>query len=132
MYIKNACQQCEGKGTTLQKKLVKINVPAGVEDGQTLRMQIGNKELFITFRVSKSDYFKREGADVYTEAVISLSQAILGGTIRIQGVHEYLTLNIPQGTSSHTRVRLAGKGLKRINSYGHGDHYVTFKIVVPS
>lgn len=66
----------------------------GIEDGQTVRMPIGNKELFVTFRVEKSDYFKRDGADVHTEADISIAQAVLGGTIRIQGLYEDHTIQV--------------------------------------
>ncbi|CAH2012547.1 unnamed protein product [Acanthoscelides obtectus] len=131
MYIKHKCTECEGKGSTVQRKKVTIPVPAGIEDGQTVRMSVGNKELFVTFRVEKSDYFKRDGADVHTEADISVSQAILGGTIRIQGLYEDHTLQVMPGTSSHTKIRLSGKGMKKVNGYGHGDHYVTFKISVP-
>lgn len=69
-------------------------VPAGIEDGQTVRMNVGNKELFITFKVEKSRYFKRDGSDVHTDAEISLSQALLGGSIRIQGVYEDQTIQV--------------------------------------
>ena len=131
MYIPNPCPTCEGQGVTQQRKAIQVPIPAGVEDGQTLRVQVGNRELFITFRVAKSDYFRREGADVHSDVTISLSQAILGGSTRIQGVYEDITIKIPPGTSSHTRLRLAGKGLKRVNSYGNGDHYVHFKIKIP-
>ncbi|CAH1161740.1 unnamed protein product [Phyllotreta striolata] len=131
MYIKHKCTECHGKGSTVQRKKVTIPVPAGIEDGQTVRMSVGNKELFVTFRVEKSDYFKRDGPDVHTEAEISIAQALLGGTIRIQGLYEDHTIQIIPGTSSHTRIRLSGKGLKRVNGYGHGDHYVLFKIIVP-
>nr|CAI5819469.1 unnamed protein product [Callosobruchus analis] len=131
MYIKHKCVECEGKGSTVQRKKVTIPVPAGIEDGQTVRMSVGNKELFVTFRVEKSEYFKRDGADVHTEAAISVSQALLGGTIRIQGLYEDHTLQVMPGTSSHTKIRLSGKGMKKVNGYGHGDHYVTFKITVP-
>ena len=62
-------------------------IPAGIEDGQTLRMSIGgNEEIFVTVRVEPSTYFRREGADIHTDATISLSQAILGGIVRIQVV----------------------------------------------
>lgn len=67
---------------------------SGIEDGQTVRMSVGNKELFVTFRVEKSDYFKRDGADVHTEAEISVAQALLGGTIRIQGLYEDHTIQV--------------------------------------
>lgn len=59
-----------------------------------MRMPVGKKEFFITFRVDKSDYFKRDGADVHTEAEISVSQALLGGTIRIQGLYEDHTIQV--------------------------------------
>lgn len=57
-------------------------------------MSVGNKELFVTFRVEKSDYFKRDGPDVHTEADISIAQALLGGTIRIQGLYEDHTIQV--------------------------------------
>lgn len=66
----------------------------GVEDGQTVRMPVGKKEVFITFRVEKSDYFRRDGADVHTDAEISLSQAVLGGTIRVRGLYEDQTVQV--------------------------------------
>uniref|UniRef100_A0A1Q3FXA3 DnaJ homolog l(2)tid, mitochondrial n=1 Tax=Culex tarsalis TaxID=7177 RepID=A0A1Q3FXA3_CULTA len=132
MYIKYPCLECGGKGQTVQRKRVTVPVPAGVEDGQTVRMAVGSKELFITFNVEKSRYFRRDGSDVHTEANISLSQALLGGTIRIQGVYEDQTIQIVPGTSSHTRITLKGKGLKRVNSYGSGDHYVHLKIQIPT
>ncbi|XP_057657969.1 protein tumorous imaginal discs, mitochondrial-like isoform X1 [Diorhabda carinulata] len=131
MYIKHKCTECEGKGSTVQRRKVSIPVPAGIEDGQTVRMSVGNKELFVTFRVDKSDYFKRDGSDVHTEAEISVAQAILGGTIRIQGLYEDHTIQVMPGTSSHTKIRLSGKGMKKVSGYGHGDHYVTFKIKAP-
>lgn len=57
-------------------------------------MSVGNKELFVTFRVEKSDYFKRDGPDVHTDADISIAQALLGGTIRIQGLYEDHTIQV--------------------------------------
>jgi len=66
----------------------------GVEDGQTVRMPVGKKEIFITFRVEKSDYFKRDGPDVHSETTISIAQAILGGSTRIQGIYENMTIDV--------------------------------------
>ncbi|XP_032590070.1 protein tumorous imaginal discs, mitochondrial isoform X2 [Drosophila grimshawi] len=130
-YIKYPCAECEGKGRTVQRRKVTVPVPAGIENGQTVRMQVGAKELFVTFRVERSDYFRRDGADVHTDAPISLAQAVLGGTVRVQGVYEDQWLNIEPGTSSHRQIALRGKGLKRVNAHGHGDHYVHIKIDVP-
>lgn len=130
-YIKYPCAECEGKGQAVQRKKVTVPVPAGIENGQTIRMQVGRKELFVTFRVETSRYFRREGADVHTDVSISLAQAVLGGTVRIQGVYEDQTLNIEPGTPSHHKIFLKGKGLKRVNAHGHGDHYVHIKIDIP-
>ena len=57
-------------------------------------MPVGKREVFITFRVEKSNYFKREGSDVHTDATISLSQAVLGGSTRIQGIYENMTVDV--------------------------------------
>jgi len=130
-YNKNPCGECRGAGQTQQRQKISVPVPAGIEDGQTVRMPVGNKEVYITFRVEKSEYFTRKGADVYTDASISLAQAALGGSIRVQSIYEDLNIQIPPGTSSHTRMRMAGKGIKKVSGYGHGDHYINIKIQPP-
>jgi DnaJ family protein A protein 3 len=94
-------------------------------------MPVGKKEIFITFRVDKSDVFRRDGADVHSEVSISLAQAALGGSTRVQGIHENLTVDVPAGTASHTRIRLKGKGIRRVAGFGHGDHYLHVKIKIP-
>jgi len=130
-WNRSPCQTCSGAGQTNQRKKVTVPVPAGIEDGQTVRMPVGRKEVFITFRVEKSDYFTRRGADVHSDAAISIAQAALGGAIRVQGVYEDLNLQIPPGTPSHTKMKMTGKGLKRVSGYGHGDHYINIKIQPP-
>ncbi|XP_070197500.1 protein tumorous imaginal discs, mitochondrial-like isoform X2 [Littorina saxatilis] len=129
--VKTPCTECAGKGKIVMRKKVVVPVPAGVEDGQTVRMPVGNQEIFITFKVAKSRIFRREGADVHSDVTVSLTQAILGGTIRIPGIYGDILLTIPEGTQSHDRVRMPGKGISRVNSHGYGDHYVHFKIRIP-
>lgn len=132
MFINKPCRGCQGKGQTLQNKIVIVPVPAGVVDGQTVRMRITNdKELYVTFKVSKSNYFRRDDSDIHTDAVITISQAVLGGTVRVEGLYEDINVSINPGTSSHSRIRLPQKGIKRVDSYGRGDHYVHVKIQVP-
>ena len=110
----------------------------------------GAQEVFITVRVATSDYFRREEYDVHTTAYISLSQALLGGVIRIAGLHGDINLRIPQvnsrhavtvltslsitqGTSSHTEMTLSGRGIKHMESYNtHGDHVVHIMIKMPA
>jgi DnaJ family protein A protein 3 len=130
--ITKKCIDCDGKGQTVQSKRVSVPVPAGVEDGQTMRINVGKQEVFITFKVASSTIFRREHEDVHSDISISISQAILGGSAKIKGIYEDHTLKIPSGTQSHQRFLLSGKGIKRVHSAGYGDHYVYIKIKVPT
>ncbi|XP_006897488.1 PREDICTED: dnaJ homolog subfamily A member 3, mitochondrial-like [Elephantulus edwardii] len=125
------CIVCRGAGQAKQRKKVVIPVPAGVEDGQTVRMPVGKREIFVTFRVQKSPVFRRDGADIHSDLFISVAQAILGGTARAQGLYETINVTIPPGTQTDQKIRMGGKGIPRINSYGYGDHYIHIKIRIP-
>lgn len=120
VYVKSPCADCRGSGQTRQHRKVRVPVPAGIENGQTVRMGVGQKEVFVTFSVEPSDYFRRQGADVHTDAKISLSQAVFGGAIRVAGVYEDINVRIPEATASHARMRLPGKGIKKASGYGYG------------
>ncbi|XP_041318454.1 dnaJ homolog subfamily A member 3, mitochondrial [Pyrgilauda ruficollis] len=129
--ITTPCVMCRGTGQTKQKKTVMVPVPAGVEDGQTVRMPVGKKEIFITFRVQKSSVFRRNGADIHSDLLISIAQAVLGGTARCQGLYETINITIPPGIQPDQKIRMSGKGIPKVNSYGYGDHYIHIKIKVP-
>ncbi|KAL9835433.1 dnaJ homolog subfamily A member 3, mitochondrial isoform 1-T1 [Geothlypis trichas] len=129
--ITTPCVVCRGTGQTKQKKTVMVPVPAGVEDGQTVRMPVGKKEIFITFRVQKSSVFRRNGADIHSDLPISIAQAVLGGTARCQGLYETINITIPPGIQPDQRIRMSGKGIPKVNSYGYGDHYIHIKIKIP-
>ncbi|XP_029944988.1 dnaJ heat shock protein family (Hsp40) member A3a isoform X2 [Salarias fasciatus] len=129
--ISNPCHTCRGTGQTKQRRTVMVPVPAGVEDGQTVRMPVGKKEVFITFRVQKSPVFRRDGADIHSDLHVSVAQAILGGTARTQGLYETLNLTIPAGVQTDQRIRLSGKGIARVSGYGFGDHYIHIKMKIP-
>lgn len=131
VIIKNPCLECHGKGSTVQRKKVSVPVPAGIEDGQTIRILVNRNEVFVTFKVEKSDYFRRDGSDIHTDANVSISQAILGGTIRVRGIYDDHTVQILPGTNSHTKIRLSKQGMKRVNTNQYGDHYINIKLVVP-
>jgi len=126
------CGGCRGKGRKVMPKTVTVQIPAGIDDGQTLRINVGGEEIFVTVAVQASRYFTREGNDVHTDVTISVAQAVLGGTLRVQGVYDDLNLDIPAGTNSHSTLTLGGKGLKKVNNFGHGNHIVHLKIRTPN
>uniref|UniRef100_A0A3B3WFC1 CR-type domain-containing protein n=1 Tax=Poecilia mexicana TaxID=48701 RepID=A0A3B3WFC1_9TELE len=126
------CALCRGSGQTKRKQSVTVPVPAGVENGQTVRLAVGSKEILITFRVQKSSVFRRNGTDIHSDAFISIAQAVLGGTATTPGLHDTITIAIPSGCQADQVIRLQGKGIRRMNSYSYGDHYVHIKIKVPT
>eukprot|EP00794_Sanderia_malayensis_P006778 gene6778-7541_t len=129
--IKDPCRKCNGSGTIMETKTITVPVPAGVEDGQVIKMPMANGELYVTFKVTPSKMFERDGADVHSSTSINFTQAILGGTIKISGLHGDIDLKVPPGTQSHQQFRMTGRGIPRLNGYGKGDHYVHVKIYIP-
>ncbi|XP_051767027.1 dnaJ heat shock protein family (Hsp40) member A3b [Ctenopharyngodon idella] len=125
------CIMCRATGQTKQKQTVMVPVPAGIEDGQTVKVPVGKKYIYITFRVQRSPVFRRDGADIHSDVMISVAQAILGGTARAQGLYSTIDIAIPPGIQTDHKIKLAGKGIPRINSFGYGDHYVYIKIKIP-
>ena len=90
--ILNKCTTCTGTGLSKQRKSVAIAVPAGVEDGQTLRMVIGKIEVFCQISVLSSRDFKRDGDNIRSEVRLGVAQAILGGAVNIKTLHGEETL----------------------------------------
>lgn len=86
VYIYHKCNNCHGFGQVMGKRRILIPVPPSTQDMQSMRVELEGEELFVTFRVEKSSYFRVEGNDIHTDAVISLSQAVLGGSAKIEGL----------------------------------------------
>ncbi|XP_039670048.1 dnaJ homolog subfamily A member 3, mitochondrial-like isoform X1 [Perca fluviatilis] len=129
--INTHCALCRGSGQTKKRQTVTVPVPAGVENGQTVRMSVGTKEILITFRVQGSPVFRRNGVDIHSDVFISVAQAILGGTATAPGLYQPVSILIPASCQGDQVIRLQGKGIRRMNSYSYGDHYVHIKIRVP-
>jgi len=130
-FISDPCRGCRGKGTVMETQTITVDVPAGIEDAQTVRVPVDFGELFITFKVEESKIFKRNGADVQSDVHIGFAQAILGGNITTKGLYNDIDLLIKPGTQSHQQMRLIGKGIPRLNGYGKGDHLLNIKIKLP-
>jgi DnaJ family protein A protein 3 len=125
------CKGCNGKGTTVRTRSINVQVPAGVSDGQTLRVPAEGSDVYVILRVADSDDFERDGYDVHSNVAITFTQAVLGGSAYTPGLNGTLEVKIPSGIQSHHRIRLAGRGISHLNGYGNGDHYVHVKIKIP-
>ncbi len=112
--------QVEGRKMT-------IKVPAGVDNGTRMRFN----DLDIVFHVSRHPEFIREGADIFSEIKVSIPQLVLGDIFEVTTVTEKVKVKVPPGTQPGSLVRLKGKGMPRLNSSSHGDHFVRVNLQVP-
>lgn len=138
--IKEKCETCGGSGHVSQRHELKVTVPAGVDDGQQMRLQNQGEagenggpygDLYIVFTVTPSRDFKRDGSNIYFDQPISFAQAALGDEIEVKTVHGDVKLKIPAGTQTGTNFRLKGKGAPRLNGNGNGDEHVTVEVRTP-
>ena len=134
------CKHCGGQGVAQKTAAVKVKIPAGIDNGQSIRLtghgeaaQYGGKsgDLYVRAHVRPSKIFRRDGFDIYVDADISYTKAVLGGTIITETVDGPVEVRIPEGTESGQLIRLSGKGIPEVNGRGRGDHYVRVKIKVP-
>ena len=136
--IKEPCENCHGKGTIRKTPKVKIKIPAGINDNQTVVLRgEGNPgikggpagDLYITVRVRKSSIFKRDGNSVYCDIPVTITQATLGAELDIPMVDgSKEKYKIPEATQTGTQFTIRGKGFKSINSSMQGNFI--FRVVV--
>lgn len=138
--IREKCEDCNGAGYQTKRHTVKVTVPAGVEDGNQIRLQgqgdAGKNggpygDIYIIFRVQKSDIFERQGTEIFYELPINIVQATLGDEIEIPTVHGKVKLKIPAGTQPGSVFRLRGKGAPSLRRTGYGDQHVRVKVEIP-
>lgn len=138
--IKTPCDACRGSGQVRRRKTVKVTIPAGIDDGQTISLRgQGNAgknggpagDLLLVITVKPHQLFRREGNAVFCEAPITFTQAVLGGEMEIPTIDGKVKYDIPEGTQTGTTFRLRGKGIPNMNGHGRGDQYVTVNIETP-
>lgn len=127
---------------TVNGKNIRITIPAGVEDGQTIKIKgYGGKgynngpngDLYITFHINNNTKFETQGADLYTTVEVDLYDAILGGEVLIDTLNGKVKVPVKEGTENNKKVKLKGKGLPIYKKADHfGDLYVTFSIKIPT
>ena len=136
-----ACSECKGSGQKRRVKNLKIKIPAGVQDGQRIRIanegEVGYKgsnfgDLYLHLQVSARPGFKRQNENIYSEIPISFYQAALGAELQVTVVDGTVTVKIPAGTQSGKVFRIKGKGAGILNGSGRGDHLVTVRVVTPT
>ena len=140
--IREKCPDCRGTGFTSSRKKIQVSVPAGIDDGQSIRIRDKGEpgtnggprgDLLVEVRVARHAIFQREDMNIFSTADISFAQAALGGTIRIPTVDGDVEYEVKPGTQPNTRIRLKGKGVPSLrNRNVRGDHYVTLNLKVPT
>ncbi len=138
--VDHACHECRGAGQVNRQATIEVAVPAGIDNGQTLRVggqgEAGTNggpsgDLYITFRVLASKLYKRQGFDVHIDVPVSYAQATLGAKVDVPTLHGTVEFSIPEGTQPGSEFRLRGKGIQHLNSSRTGDQYVKIKVEVP-
>ncbi|XP_015936756.1 chaperone protein dnaJ GFA2, mitochondrial [Arachis duranensis] len=141
--VKNFCKSCKGAKVIKGTKSVKLDIAPGMDNNETLnelgvwRDGKGNGgqyffSLFYYLQVREDPVFRREGSDIHVNAVLSITQAILGGTIHVPTLTGDVVLKVRPGTQPGQKVVLKKKGIKTRNSYTFGDQYVHFNVGIPA
>lgn len=128
---RNNCELCDNRGFVLVMSSTTVVIPAGTKTGDTISVENPDTKQSVNYRVhvEESDYFRRVGNDVFTDCFLTISQAILGGTVKVRGIERDIDVKLDPGIQSHTQVTLKGNGIKTRD--GVGDHIVTLKVQIP-
>lgn len=138
--VTNPCKKCAGKGRVKVTKKLDIDIPAGIDNGQTVvRREQGDAgmnngpsgNLHVTVSIKADPVFEREGFDVWCEVPITFSQAVLGDEITVPTVDGKVKYTVPEGTQPGTVFRLRNKGVPFVNSKERGDQYIKVNVEVP-
>ncbi len=139
--IKEPCENCKGKGTVRKQPKIKVKIPAGIDDGQTVVLrgegEPGEKggpkgDLYITVRLKKHSIFSRKANNVYCDVPITITQATLGAELEIPMVDgSKEKYKIPEGTQTGTKFVIRGKGFKSVSSNSVGDFVFTVNVQTP-
>ena len=140
--IKEKCPDCRGTGYIQGKKRLKVNIPAGIDDGQAIRLRDNGEpgsnggprgDLLVEISVTEDPKFKRQGNTIFSTIAVPYAKMVLGGPIHIDTVDGKVEYKINPGTPTDTKVRLKGKGVPYVNSPSmRGDHYVTLMVKIPT
>lgn len=139
--IKEKCSSCQGTGFTSGKNRIQVSIPAGIDNGQSVRIREKGEpgvnggprgDLLVEVNVSRHPIFQRQDMHIFSTVPITFAQAALGGDVKVPTVDGDVIYTVKAGTKTDTKVRLKSKGVPSLrNSQMRGDHYVTLVIQTP-
>ncbi len=140
--IEGACQECGGQGRVPDRQRVSVDIPAGIADGQQLRVSHYGEagiqgamagDLIVTIRIKSHDYYEREGSNLHVSLSVPMVQAALGAELEIDGImeDEVVNVKVPEGTQTGDKIRVRGFGLPKFKSNSRGDMIVHVNVQIP-
>lgn len=138
--VETPCAKCSGSGRVRNTVTKSVKIPAGVDDGNTMRVPGGGDDginggpsgdLMLHISVRPDPIFERDGYDVWTDIPITFAQAVLGDEIIVPTIDGKVKYNVPKGTQSGTVFRMRDRGVQRCQQSGRGDHYVKVSVEIP-
>ena len=139
--VAEKCSECLGKGYKRVKSELDVNIPAGITNGQQIRIagkgERGynggpNGDLYLEVIVKQHEYFTRQGNDIHINIPIDLVTACLGAKITVPTVYGDIEVNVPEGTQPNAILKVKGKGVKELNSSNYGDQYIHLQVKTPT
>ncbi|MBE6154244.1 MAG: molecular chaperone DnaJ [Firmicutes bacterium] len=137
---KEKCSECNGRGNVRKKKDIEVTIPEGIDTGYQLRISgkgsAGinggpNGDIYLEFRVNSHPIFERDEEDIYLSVPLTITEAVLGCKKEIPTLTGNVILDVKPGTQSNEKVKLKGKGIKKVNGIGKGNMYVIYNVVIP-
>ena len=138
--IRDPCVKCRGEGRVKTAKTVEVNIPAGIDDGQRIRLSgegepgrngAPSGDLYVVVHVKAHKIFERNGLDLHCELPVSFTVAALGGEVEVPTLEGKVKLTIPKETQTGRRMRVKGKGIKSLRSSATGDLYCHVLVETP-
>ena len=138
--IEHPCETCTGAGRTLEERSLEVNVPAGIHDGQRIRLSgeghagaLGGRagDLYVAVRVRPDERFVREGNDMFSQVDLTIVQAALGATVPVETLDGAVELEFEPGVQPGQVRTLRGQGMPVLQGFGRGDHRVLVNVSVP-
>jgi molecular chaperone DnaJ len=140
VIVEHPCRDCDGAGRTIDDRSLDVDVPAGIHDGQRIRVSgeghagtLGGRagDVYVLVHVRPDPRFVREGNDIYSQVDLTIVQAALGAEVEVETLDGNVSLELPPGVQPGEVRVLRGKGMPVLQGFGRGDHRVLVNVAVP-